>query len=222
LYNSETKERIKDDEGVIANCNWSYFNLVNEKHNFSFFLDYYVSDFHTEIGHNFKSESITNGSVSFHLKNAIDVEIIFSSPNYENSNYECIFCRTYQGQWFSINTESPLIEEAAKWIAKNKIPCGNSRSSETIPLYLIPKRTILGGTLNVKIEKDQNQDNSEINSNQENDADLGLFSSKEIAQKLRVPEEEILKLIRNGELKAKKIGTQFFIRKEDFDEYMKK
>jgi excisionase family DNA binding protein len=50
----------------------------------------------------------------------------------------------------------------------------------------------------------------------------GLLTPKGIADALNIQEEEVIKLIESGELKSKKIGDKYFIRKEDFDDFMKK
>ena len=51
---------------------------------------------------------------------------------------------------------------------------------------------------------------------------LGLLTTREIADGLKISEEEVVKLIETGQLKGKKIGDKYFIRKDDFDEFMKK
>jgi excisionase family DNA binding protein len=51
---------------------------------------------------------------------------------------------------------------------------------------------------------------------------LGLLTTSEIADGLKISEEEVVKLIETGQLKGKKIGDKYFIRKDDFDEFMKK
>ena len=53
-------------------------------------------------------------------------------------------------------------------------------------------------------------------------ADLGLLSIANIADGLKIPEEDVIKLIDTNELKGKKIGDKYFVRKEDFDAFMKK
>lgn len=51
---------------------------------------------------------------------------------------------------------------------------------------------------------------------------LGLLTTSAIADGLKIPEEEVIKLIKSNELKGKKIGDKYFILKEDFDAFMKK
>lgn len=51
---------------------------------------------------------------------------------------------------------------------------------------------------------------------------LGLLTVANIADGLKLSEEEVVKLIENDQLKGKKIGDKYFIRKEDFDAFMKK
>ena len=52
--------------------------------------------------------------------------------------------------------------------------------------------------------------------------DLGLLTTSSIAGGLKISEEEVIKLITTDQLKAKKIGDKYFIRREDFDEFMRK
>jgi excisionase family DNA binding protein len=52
--------------------------------------------------------------------------------------------------------------------------------------------------------------------------DLGLLTTDSIAVGLKISEEEVIKLITTDQLKGKKIGDKYFVRKEDFDEFMKK
>jgi excisionase family DNA binding protein len=51
--------------------------------------------------------------------------------------------------------------------------------------------------------------------------DLGLLTTKTIADGLKLPEEDVIKLIETNELKGKKIGNKYFVVKEDFDAFMK-
>jgi excisionase family DNA binding protein len=51
---------------------------------------------------------------------------------------------------------------------------------------------------------------------------LGLLTTESISEGLKISEEAVIKLIESNELKGKKIGDKYFVRKEDFDEFMKK
>jgi excisionase family DNA binding protein len=50
---------------------------------------------------------------------------------------------------------------------------------------------------------------------------LGLLTTSAIADGLKIPEEEVIKLIESNQLKGKKIGDKYFVVKEDFDAFMK-
>ena len=50
---------------------------------------------------------------------------------------------------------------------------------------------------------------------------LGLLTTVAIADGLKIPEEEVIKLITSNQLKGKKIGDKYFVVKEDFDAFMK-
>jgi len=52
--------------------------------------------------------------------------------------------------------------------------------------------------------------------------DLGLLTISNISEGLKIPEDEVLKLIKTDQLKGKKIGDKYFVRREDFDDFMKK
>jgi len=52
--------------------------------------------------------------------------------------------------------------------------------------------------------------------------DFGLLTTMAIADGLKISEEEVINLIKTDQLKGKKIGEKYFIRREDFDEFMKK
>jgi excisionase family DNA binding protein len=51
--------------------------------------------------------------------------------------------------------------------------------------------------------------------------DLGLLTTNAIATGLGISEEEVIKFIKSGQLKGKKIGDKYFVLKEDFDAFMK-
>ena len=51
---------------------------------------------------------------------------------------------------------------------------------------------------------------------------LGLLTTRDIADGLKIPEEEVIKLIKTSQLKGKKIGDKYFVLKEDFDAFMKR
>lgn len=52
--------------------------------------------------------------------------------------------------------------------------------------------------------------------------DLGLLTVSNIADGLKISEDEVMELINSDQLKGKKIGDKYFVRKDDFDEFMKK
>lgn len=62
----------------------------------------------------------------------------------------------------------------------------------------------------------------EPTTNDKTTSNLGLLTTKNIADGLEISEDEVIKLIQTGQLKGKKIGDKYFIVKEDFDEFMKK
>lgn len=51
---------------------------------------------------------------------------------------------------------------------------------------------------------------------------FGLLTTKFIADGLGISEDDVVKLIISDQLKGKKIGDKYFVRKEDFDGFMRK
>ncbi|HEY5469380.1 MAG TPA: helix-turn-helix domain-containing protein [Bacteroidales bacterium] len=87
-------------------------------------------------------------------------------------------------------------------------------SSKDISPYQLAQAEKETADLIVKPEQSTKVDESTQN--------LGLLTIKSIAEGLKITEEEVVKLIETNELKGKKIGDKYFVRKEDFDEFMKK
>ena len=55
----------------------------------------------------------------------------------------------------------------------------------------------------------------------EKTSNLGLLTTKNIADGLNITEEEVIKLIETNQLKGKKVGEKYFVTKNDFDAFMK-
>ena len=90
-----------------------------------------------------------------------------------------------------------------------------SKESGGTPLtevYLVPQKFNVDAKVNL-------QGTSSIN---EKSKELDIFTAEEIADYLDVELNEIIKLIKQKKLKAKKIGETYFIRKKDFDSFMEK
>ena len=56
----------------------------------------------------------------------------------------------------------------------------------------------------------------------EKTSNLGLLTTKNIAEGLNIPEEEVIKMVESGQLKGKKIGDKYLVTKDEFDAFMKK
>ncbi len=80
-----------------------------------------------------------------------------------------------------------------------------------IPLVPQKQNVELSGTVNLN----QNDEKSKDTKNA-----LQIYTAKEIADALKITEEEVIKLIKSGKLNGKLIGSTYFIRKEDFDKFM--
>lgn len=87
---------------------------------------------------------------------------------------------------------------------------GDYCRADTIRVTLIPVKQDVNLSGNVNLNQQEPKPES-----------LGVLTTTEIAKQLGVPEDEILKLIQTQKLKAKKIGDKYFVRKEDFDAFMK-
>lgn len=74
----------------------------------------------------------------------------------------------------------------------------------------------LKGSINVNNVNTSNSDTNDSSSK------LDILTPKQIADALGLSENDVVDLIIKQQLKAKKIGDKYFIRKEDFDEFMKK
>jgi excisionase family DNA binding protein len=217
VLNSQTQKPIEQNEGVVGVLEGNFMRAEIFEARYSMFgID---STFSILI----KSEQRTESRIVtmrryalFNLTAALNYKITFSGPAYENLIIQGTNCPSFVGKYYTIkaynryNAINEILDEIG-----SKCSYTSDRKRQTI--YLIPKKTIIEGNLNITTQSQLNN-KAQITS----DEDLGLMTSKEIAQKLRIAEDEIIKLIKNGELKGKKIGDKYFIRKDDFDEYMKK
>jgi len=80
------------------------------------------------------------------------------------------------------------------------------------------KKEAPGGSTKSNIQQPlttQKQESSQIT------PDLGFLTTKTISEGLNISEEEVIKLIKSGQLKGKKIGEKYFVAKDDFDTFMK-
>lgn len=82
---------------------------------------------------------------------------------------------------------------------------------ETIALVQQIQNVNLSGSVNLN-----------NNSNNEQTNNLNILTPKQIADALGLQESEVINLIKSQKIKAKLIAGKYFIRKEDFDEFMKK
>ena len=81
-------------------------------------------------------------------------------------------------------------------------------------IYLIPKKENVNLDGKLDVNQTTNQAYNQVST-------LNVLSAKQIANQLGVSEAAINDLIIKQKLKGKKIGEQYFVRKEDFDAYMK-
>jgi excisionase family DNA binding protein len=212
VYNSMTKEPIRESEGVTAIVSYTIHHLVYDNTQEPTIFSGTRICFHNEVIKTSQQFIIKEGKLNITLFDILDFTIEISGNGYESTSIHTK-CNVYEpllGSNFYI--ASPYSPE---YVAREEFKKNMVNTNTNYTFYLVPKKTVLEGTININnITQQDPQANKP--------ADLGVFSAKEISQRLRVSEEAILKLITNGELKAKKIGEQYFIRKEDFDEFIKK
>jgi excisionase family DNA binding protein len=73
--------------------------------------------------------------------------------------------------------------------------------------------------LNVKLDGNVNV-NGNVKS-EEKSKITDIYTPSDIASALKISEQDVINLIKTNKLKAKLIGDKYFIRKEDFDAFMK-
>ena len=213
VYNSVTKKLINEDEGVTATYTSQNFKLVVDKSKYSLLLNSYQFAFHTEF-YNETQTLPVHESISLNLKNLLSFKITFSGPGYESQSYLVTYCSIYNNfTYYSKDMNNSSTSDAEKRILNQiaRESCSSDVWGSMGQIYLVPKRTVIDGNLNVKTTSVERPAN-----------DLGLITTLEIANRLSLKENDIINFILKGELKAKKIGEKYFVRKEDFDAFMKK
>jgi excisionase family DNA binding protein len=83
----------------------------------------------------------------------------------------------------------------------------SSQPSFTYTIYLVPKNNSIDLTGKLMTNE------LEVN-------ELDVYSSQEIAEKLKVKEEDIISLIDKGKLRGKKIGDKYFVSGNDLRKYL--
>jgi excisionase family DNA binding protein len=87
--------------------------------------------------------------------------------------------------------------------------------SENVALVQQIDNVNLSGTVNINNLSNDNNKTEKANN-------LDILTPNQIADALGLKESDVMELIKSQKLKSKIIGGKYFIRKEDFDEFMKK
>ena len=201
LYNSVTREKLKKEDGAVV--------TINAKQGYidSFYDKFIPPDGPHEVSFNRGSRDVSfsfpyDGETYYIPNNlgVINYTVTITAPYFETTKMSQVlsnwengpYSYRYIGLWNQQANPYDLLRPF-------KIIIGD--------VYLVPKKEVIEGDFTVR-----NQSSN----------DLGLLTAKEIANALTISEEDVIHLITGGELKGKKIGEKYFVRKEDFDEFMKK
>jgi excisionase family DNA binding protein len=210
LYNSVTREKITGDEGVTLSFTRKGCNFLNVERHYNAFLNWgsiegYRSSYSTTNNYSY------NGSyVYLPCEFLISYSITIRSPNYETVGLSQEVIPNYVGDGrFKVDNYDG--EVSTSYISDMINKACEMYDYNNQPVYLVPKKQIIEGSLDVTTK----QNNQSVN-------DLGLLNVKNIAEGLQISEDDVIKLITSGQLKGKKIGEKYFVRKEDFDVFMKK
>lgn len=130
-------------------------------------------------------------------------KIVIECPNYERKEVEMagltfdnptdLYIRSSESLSENLNVNAPHLDFNYK-------------------IYIVPQKLNVDAKVNLQ----------ETSGVVEKSNELDIFTADQIANFLHVELSEILKLIKEKKLKAKKIGDTYFIRKKDFDSYMEK
>lgn len=200
LFNSVTREKITIEEGA----------LVSISAKVGFFYNFWDKFLPPNGPHEIKGN---RGLTETTFSSPYDGETLYfydrigivsytctvSAPGYEsytlsktNANWPLgPFTTRYIGAWNEHITGKDVLQEL-------KVNIG--------PVYLVPKKDIIEGDIRISGNASD---------------DLGFLTTIRIAKALGISESEVIDLILNEELKAKKIGDKYFVRNEDFDAFMR-
>jgi excisionase family DNA binding protein len=228
LINSKTGKPIQQEEGVVCRFTFSQFQIYYDRSQQPLFLGPTINYFHVKIIPTDGQVIIDDGMFKITRNNLISFRLAISGPGYEPQIIEQDVCQPFtDGYNFTFKSSYPsdCYQEIRNDILQR---CPNNVLTDLYgfgsTIYLVPKSLTVNGTLNVDIESD-NQESEYINTKVRSEKGLGdivLFTTSEVAQRLRISEDAVLKLIKKGEIKAKNIDNKYFVRKEDLLEYLRK
>ena len=214
LFNSVTRKMIRADEGVVV----SFSARLGYIDNFTW---QQVGEGHVYVSYTKRSQ-MDNQNYVYEGK-PIQIQIYryggliinytlnITSSNYETINYPVVICSEFgaDGNVSEYQKGNGITERVHE-------PCDIGHHSiydlfEEI--YLVPKKEIIEGNINITSKSEQSDKATN---------ELGLLTTSSIASGLGISENDVIKLITTNQLKGKKIGDKYFVRKDDFDAFMKK
>ncbi len=211
LYNSSTREMIGENEGVTITFERKVLEFSDVQRHFNAFLNWgWIEG--QKYSYSTTDQYTYNGSrIYLPCEILIKYTLTIRSPYYETFILSQVVIDNYAGDgYFKFNNYNG--EVSADFLEQMRISaCPSYDFNLQSEIYLVPKKLVVEGSMDVNLKTpDQSTSN------------LGLLSTKSIAEGLAIAEEEVIKLITSGQLKGKKIGEKYFVRKEDFDLFMKK
>lgn len=217
LRNSVTRKEIIADEGVVISVQAKIADVPK----FTMEWDYWANVTWVTI---IKTSHMTSNSYTYD-GSAIDIPcyamlhytLTITSPNYQTLTIS------------NDGTNSATFVECPETLVSIRGDQRNNSSVKDIldklnngapyivlgDVYLVPKKEVIEGNLNITNKESEKSKDKYTN-------ELGLLTTKSIADGLGLSEGEVIKLITTNQLKGKKIGDKYFVRKEDFDAFMKK
>lgn len=207
IYNGVTREKIKAKDGAVLSITTTNLRISD-------FYSRYDTHVNTTWQRGTKTVTTSSKSMPYDGEDilidgwgVVEYSITITSPNFETSTVS-EQVSSYVAGYFEINYRgAPIYPDEYSAIESKSL---NKLEKD---IYLVPKKEIIEGNLNINTGLEQPKQQSD---------DLGLLTTQRIASGLGISEEEVIKLITTNQLKGKKVGEKYFVRKEDFDAFMKK
>lgn len=183
LYNSVTREKLKKEDGAVVTINAKQGYFV------SFYDKFIPPDGPHEVSLNRATREVSfsfpyNGE-TYQIANnwgVISYTFTITAPYFETTTMSRVVSNWVNGP-FSYRYIGPWNQKANEFelLSPFKINIGD--------VYLVPKKEVLEADLTIRSQSSN---------------DLGLLTTKDIANALTISEEDVISLITKGELKGKK------------------
>lgn len=206
VVNASTKEQLKSEDAVVISV--SFDAVVIEVLHFTQARSWRIETFlergsAQSVNINYRGEEEIKIPISANLATTTETERFLIVDKYTHT-----YSRRIYGVDVTIRTSAKGYE-----IDQRKISIfGPDYRTQEIALIPQIQNVNMSGNLSITNEPNQNDKLSALN----------LLSTIQVAEAFGITEKEVIELIKAQRLKAKKVGEKYFIRKEDFDEFMKK